>query len=63
MKVKSMVSNSTSQDFPGSPVVKNPPSNPPSTQIRSLVGELRSLMPRGNQQLKDPEQPKINNKN
>ena len=35
------------QDFPGSPVVKNPPSNV-GTQARSLVRELRSHMSQSN---------------
>ena len=34
-------------DFPGGPVVKNPPSNA-GKQVPSLVGELRSHMPWGN---------------
>ena len=35
------------QDFPGGPVVKNPPSNA-EDGVQSLVGELRSRIPRGN---------------
>ena len=35
------------RDFPGGPVVQNLPSNA-GTQVRSLIGELRSHMPRGN---------------
>ena len=33
------------RDFPGGPVVKNPPSNAGGMQVQSLVGELRSHMP------------------
>ena len=35
------------REFPGGPVVKNPPYNG-GTQVRPLVRELRSHMPRGN---------------
>ena len=36
------------RDFPGSPVVKNLPSNAWDTEFQSLVGELRSHMSWGN---------------
>ena len=36
-----------SRDFPGGPIVYNPPSNE-GTQVQSLVGELRFHMPQGN---------------
>ena len=36
------------RDFPGSPVVKNLPSNAWDTQVQSLVGKLRSHMSWGN---------------
>ena len=35
------------RDFPGGPVVKNPPSSA-GDEVLSLVGELRSYMPQGN---------------
>ena len=39
--------HSFSQEFPGGPVVKNPPCNA-GTWVQSLVGELRSHMLWGN---------------
>ena len=36
------------QNFPGGPVVKNPPSNGGEAEVWSLVEELRIHMPRGN---------------
>ena len=37
-----------SQDFPGAPVVKNPPANPPAGIVGSIPGLGRSHMPLGN---------------
>ena len=45
-----MKSKEVSGDFPGGPVVEDSMLLLPGEQVRSLVGELRSHMPRGQKQ-------------
>ena len=44
--ISTTISEMKEGDFPGGPMVKNPPWSV-ETQVQSLVGELRSHMPRG----------------